>query len=442
MAERKGNAGVAPAVGSRLKELAKDVLMVALTCSAVLLAAQTPIFHQVWGWITPPAQISQPPARQSEDAVIPAVICARNSLGLYGVSYDEDLVGHTFDHLSPLLGEGLATAGIPERVGRWQWQGLLESPSIYCQFQGIPPLEALRAWLGRQETGDSLPGSARALALARSGDQVWLAWRDGDGAYYRARTGVIYEGSMEALLEEYNPNGAAYAYTLAGEDRAYAALDPFELVSMTSPRPQSWSVSAPDLVGDRTELESLLNALGFHSGVGSAYESGGELAINEGGDRLRVGPSGSVTFRAGEEIRYPVSSDGGSPTAAQAALCAWNLLNRATAPWKGETSYVLTGAEETSHGWTVTFHSRLDGVSVLTGEEGWCATFTVTDGGITEFTLLLRKYAPTGVATLLPPQRLAAAALNSMPESDGHLMLCYPDTGSGIMEAVWRTETP
>ena len=437
MAGRKA----ATAAGLRLVELAKDILIVTLTCSAVLLAARTPMFNQVRGWITPPVQVSQPPAWQSEDAVIPAVICVRNSLGLYGVSYDDDLVGQAFwgDHLSSFLGEGLASADAPGRIGRQKWQSLLlECPGIYCQFPGALPLETLQVWLGGQEKGNGLTGAALALVLVQSGDQVCLAWQDRNGAYYLAPTKVTYEGRLETVLEEYAPNGAAYAYTLAEEDRAYTHLAPFELISMTSPQPQSWSVSAPDFVGNHNELETLLKALGFHSWAGSTYESGGELVINEGSDRLRVDSFGAVTFRAGEQIRYPVNS--GSPSATQAALCAWNLLNQAAAPWKGETSYVLTGVEETTQGWCVTFHSRLDGVDVLTGEEGWCACFTVTSKGVTDFTLLLRKYAPTGTTSLLPTQRLAAAALSSIPESDGHLLLCYPDPGSGIMEAIWRTE--
>lgn len=440
MVRRKGGADLAPmSTPRRAVELFKDILIVALTCSSVLLAAQTPIFNQVRGWITPPTQTTPAPAQQSGDAVVPYAICTQNSLGLYGVSYDEAQVERAFDGLSPLLGEGLSTAAPPERATRRQWQGLLEAPGIYCNFQGEPPLSALSVWLGGAENSENLTGSARAVLLAWDGADVWLAWRNRDG-YYRAKTQVAYGGHLETVLEEYNPNGAAFAYALAGSDSAYATLDPFTLISMASPQPQSWSASTPDFVGDQEALEALLNALDFRSGVGSAYESVGELAINEGGDRLRVGLSGTVTFRAGDDVRYPVSAKGATPTAAEAALTAWDLLNRAAAPWKGEAHYVLTGVEEAAAGWMVTFQSRLAGVPVLTGGEGRCAVFTVTGRGVTEFNLSLNRYTPTGAAVLLPPQRLAAAAMGSLPDSGGELILCYPDTGSGTLTAAWMTE--
>lgn len=423
-------------------ELVKDILIVLLTVSAVLLAAQTPMFHRVRGWIAPAAKLSEPPAVPGRDGIIPYELCVRNSLGLYGVSYDDSLVGQAFDRLSPLLAEGISTASAPERVGRWQWQAFLESPGVYCHFQGTPPISVLCAWLGKGEPQTVPEGNVRWILLAHSGEQVWLAWIDGDGGYYRAKTGLTYANQLEPALEAYVPNGAAFAYTLADSDSAYAALAPFELVSMTSPQPRLWTASAPDLVRDRDALKTLLSALGFRSGMGFAYESGGKLTLNERGDRLRADATGLVTFRAGPNNRYPLASGEETPTAAQAALTAWNLLNRVVAPWKGEAVYILTGVEKVSLGWTVTFQSRLGGVPVLSSEEGSCASFTVGDQGITGFALSLRSYTSGGLPSLLPAQRLAAAALGALPDSDGRLTLCYPDTAGGTLEAVWRTGLP
>lgn len=441
MPRRKVSLPVARPTGrQRVIELLKDLLILVLTCSALFLAGQTPLFTQLRGWVAPPTRTAEPVARQPKEAAEPYGIAVRNSMGLYGAVYDRGQVDRAFDQLSPLLGEAFATAGTPEDLGRRRWETLLESPGVYCVFQGTPSMPILSAWLGQGE--GTLTGSAQALLLAWDGEETWLCWREGS-SYRRAATQVAYEGRMDLLLESFSPNGAAYAHALAQTDPAYDSIDPDVLVPMTAPQLKGYTVAVPDFVGDGEAMEQLLAALGFQSGVGSAYEAGGGLALNENGDRLRVSSDGSVVFHAGEEPRYPVAALNGHSTAEEAATAAWDLLNRAAAPWKGgELAFVLTGAEETGGSWTVTFHSRLDGVPLQTGTEGWSAQFTVANGQVTDFTLLLRSYTATGETLLFPGQRLAAAAMGAETyrQSGRRLTLCYHDRGSGDLTAGWVAE--
>lgn len=441
MPRRKAPPPVARPTGrQRFIELCKDVLILALTCSALFLAGQTPLFTQLRGWVSPPAKTAEPVTRQLKEAVEPYGVAARNSMGLYGAVYDATQVDRAFGELSPLLGEALSAAGAPETITRRQWERLLEAPGVYCVFQGAPPLQNLSAWLG--QGGGTLTGGAQALLLAWDGSQVWLCWREGS-SYRRASTQVAYEGHMDLLLESFSPNGVAYAHALAQTDPAYASIDPDVLVPMTAPQLKGYTVSTPDFAGAEEDLEKLLAALGFQSGVSSAYEAGGGLALNENGDRLRVGSDGSVIFHAGEELRYPVAAQNGRSTAEEAVTAAWDLLNRAAAPWKGEElAFVLTGAEETGESWTVTFHSRLNGVPLQTGAESWSAQFTVSNGQVTDFTLLLRSYTATGENLLFPGQRLAAAAMGAETyrQSGRRLTLCYHDRGGGVLTAGWVAE--
>jgi len=438
MARRKRSPEVARPTGRRrLIELGKDALIVLLTCSAILLAGQTPMASQLRGMVAEPTSTAEPVLRSSREAVVPFAMTVRNELGLYGVSYDEALVDRTFQQLSSLLGEGLATAESVEIITRRQWQTMLERPGIYCAFQGSPPLSVLSAWLGTEEGG--LSGGGESLLLAWDGQQVWLCWRDGN-AYRRSRTQVAYEDHLETALEEFSPNGAAFAYALAAGDETYAALDGDVLVQVTTPQPAVYHASSPDFVGDGSALEQLLSALGFQSGISSAYETLGDLAINENGDRLRVNSAGRVTFYAGEESRYPVASAGERATAQEAAVCAWDLLNRVAAPWKGEGGFVLTGVRETAEGWRVTFHARLAGTPVSAGDEGWCAQFDVDGARITDFTLTLRTYTAEEATAVLPGERLAAAALRSLPRAGGRLRLRYSDAGGEQVSAGWVAE--
>lgn len=424
-----------PSPRRRLIELGKDILIVALACSAFYLAGLTPMVTQLRSWIAPAVPTAQAQPRQARDSVTPYGVAVRNGLGLYGISYDQAGVERVFAQVSSLIGEALATAGDVESITPRQWRQLLDGEVVYCQFQGRTPLEALAAWLGE---GTALTGGAETVALGWDGSTVWLGWESGNSRY-RARTQVGYLEHMSGVLEEFNPNGAAFAYTLRETDKTYDTLDPYVLVGMTPQRPMTYAAASPDFIGDADALGTLLEALGFRSGTGAAYEAAGELAINENGDRLRVNAAGRAVFHAGEENRYPVASVGETPTVEEAALAAWELLNRAAEPWKGESVYILTGAEKTERGWTVTFQPRLGGIPVYVGEDGWCARFTVEGRRITDFTLDLRAYTSTGTVSLVTSERLAAAALKSQ-RSSGQLKLRYTDSRTPTVAAGWVSE--
>lgn len=435
MARRKQTPKVSRPTGKRrVIEFLKDVLIALLTCSAIFLAWQTPMATHLRGWVGPAAPAVEEPSFSNEEALTPWAIRVNNSLGAYGVSYDESGLARVFQRFSPFLGEAFSTAEAPAALTQQQWRALLEAPGFYCAFQGTPSLAVLSAWLG---TGETLTGQAEALLLAREGNRVTLAWRNGN-SYRRASTQMDYAPGLAQALEDFSPNGAAFAYALAATDDAYEALDPYVLLPVNTPQPQIYAAASPDFVGDREALTRLLSALGFLSGVDSAYETPGGLTVTESGDRLQVTPAGQVTYRSGEESRYPVlSSD--FPTAAQAAQAAWELLCRIAEAFENTPAYVLTGVETTESGWAITFGSRLEGVPVSTGEKGFSARVVTEGRKISEFTFTLRAYTPAGDVSLLPSGRLAAAALRSIPGSDGRLDLRYSDTLSSTLAAVWIT---
>ena len=430
MARRKTPKVIRPKGLRRGVELLKDLLIVLLTCSAVFLAWQTPMANHLRGWVAPPPSPAAGPTVRSEEALTPYAIRVRNSLGSYAVSYDGPTLTRTFQRFSGLLGEALASDEIPERINTRQWQALLEAPGFYCALRGSLPLSVLPQWLGMES---SISGEAESLVLSWDGSRVWLGWR-GSGGFFRVRTRVDFAGDLSPLVESFSPNGGAFAYTLS-EDSAFEALDPYVLITPTAPQPKNFTAASPDLTGDAETLTKLLNALGFLSGADAAYETPGGLTVTENGDRLQVTSGGTITYRAGEELRFPVSGT----SAGQGAQAAWELLCRVAEPFENTPAYILTGVETAENGWTVTFESRLEGIPVTTGASGWCARFTVDDRKITEFTLILRTYAPTGEVTPLPDHRLAAAALRSISGSDGTLVLCYPDNLSSTLTAGWMT---
>lgn len=438
MARRRDTPPVARPAGKRFFiELGKDILIVALSCSAILLAWQTPMISHLRGWVTPATQTAGPTVVQSGQAVTPYAVAVRNHLGLYGVSYDEGTVGRVFDSFSPHLRQALASAGDVVSMSPEQWRSMLEAPGVCCLFQGSPSLTALAASLG----GESAPeGAGRMVVLCRLMGRMWLGWQEGKDLY-RAPVALGDEEGWQGALDDYGPNGAAYAYDLAAQDDAYDALDPWVLISLAPSQPTVYAASTPDFISDATALGDLLASLGFLSGADAAYETAGGLAISENGDRLQVSRAGEILFRAGEETRYPAGGRArGVPGEREAVLSAWEVLTRCAESWKEAGEFVLTATAAVDNGWEITFQTRLAGVPVLMGEKGWCARFLVAEGKVTEFTVYPRTYVETEEVSLIATPRLAAAALRSLPGNRGKLLLCYTDNRSAALTAGWLCE--
>ena len=440
MAGRKRSLQVTRPTGRRRAlELIKNLLILLLVCSAVYLLFRAGLVKNLPGFLSRQLETEQTGAaaeERPEEAVRPFRLAVRNSKGLFAVQYDAAQLGTAFDRVSSLLGEGLATAGERRDLSDRQWQSCLDRAGVYCDFRGELPLSVFTAWLGGVETASG--ETVREILLSWDGDQMTLGCRGAAGAWaYTTR--VVYAGHLEPVLEEFSPNGAAFAYSL--EDPIYQSLDPYVLVDLTALSPIVYNAATPELTGNADTLTTLLGALGFQSKGGAAYTTSDGMAVSEGTDRLRVSRGGGVSFQAGTSAsRYPVASEGESPTAAEAAQAAWNLLNQAVAPFVGESSYCLLGAEAAADGWTVTFGSRLAGAPVLMNGDDQVASFTVKGGHITGFTLSLRTYVNSGSTSSLLRERLAVAALGTDGNGQSRLSLCYSDNGGESVSAGWFAE--
>ena len=137
----------------RAVELAKDVLILFLTCSAVWLLIQTRMLeplHNILREDMPQTQMGQTEGGSRIEAVRPLRIAVNLTAGMetgrYGVQYDQGAADALFQQVAGLLAEGLSSAGQPERVNRYQWEEALTScPGVYFDFQGDIPLQVLGA---------------------------------------------------------------------------------------------------------------------------------------------------------------------------------------------------------------------------------------------------------------------------------------------------------
>ena len=170
----------------RIVEGVKTILIVLLSCSALWLAAQTPLAAPMWGLLREEGPQVQPGQSQGEEhgpggvpmAMAVNLFGAPDGLSLpegtegarRGIRYDQAACQELFEQVAGPLLEALSSAGEPEEVSRLEWErALTERLGVYLDFQGQVPLPVLVGWLSGEETG--LTASVRLMALS--------AWEDG-----------------------------------------------------------------------------------------------------------------------------------------------------------------------------------------------------------------------------------------------------------------------
>lgn len=414
----------------RLIEWGKNALIVLLTLSAVYLLSMTPLVQDsgLVNLLRPRQAAGGASAGVTQaGTVLPAQLAVYGEDGRFGLQYDEARMEEVFSPLGLLLGDALASAGQPRPLTEGGWRSCLQGQSAYFDFSGDIPLAALCGWLG----GDSecaLTGSARRLALAAGeGDEVLLCWQDADDAsFYTCPTSLSRALHLDSATAGIVKNGAYFAF----EDPALSQLlDPYTLITGGEAAGRRYAVTTP------AGTQAVPEALSFNT-QNHAPGSQGEVYL-DGGDRLVVGGSGTITYRAAGGEKYSVGSPAAPLTAAQAADAARALAERAMGPLCGEARLYLISVQEYEGGWRARFGYRLDGSAVYLYDEGWAAEFLIQDGFITEFTFHLRCYTADTEDTLLLPIDKAAVMLPDLTREKRELTVQYRDRGGPAVTPVW-----
>ena len=282
----------------RAVELAKDVLILFLTCSAVWLLIQTRMLeplHNILREDMPQTQMGQTEGGSRIEAVRPLRIAVNLTAGMetgrYGVQYDQGAADALFQQVAGLLAEGLSSAGQPERVNRYQWEEALTScPGVYFDFQGDIPLQVLVGWLSGEES--ALDAHVRRLVLSLWQNQVAFYYQDQrDGYYYRCLTEVVTPQQLESALTGMGTNGARFAF----ETDLYQDLDPDTLLTEGGLDPVIYQAANP-AVGGQSALAALAEDLDFSVGSSVFYSAGTEQVVRNGNDTLRLTERGIATL--------------------------------------------------------------------------------------------------------------------------------------------------
>ena len=422
----------------RAIELAKDVLIVLLTCSALWLVTRSQIMSSINGLLqeeTPAGGTHETQGGTRADARplrIVASLPGETRTGRCALQYDQVAVDGLFQQVVGLLVETLSSAGAPEEVTRSQWeQALTTPPSLCLDFQGEIPLTVLSGWLAGEEMDNT--ATVRRLVLTVWDKSVALYYQDrNDGSYYRCLSEVANGQHLTEALVSLQDNGAYYAF----ESGQYDWLDPDTLLTDSVPTPDVYQVKNP-LSGDQSALEQIMTALDLPVNSSSFYSVGDERVARIGGDNLRLSGNGVVEYHAEEgSSLFTAAAQPGDATLFQVVEACRKLAAATVGSNAGQARLYFSGVRESEEGLEVSFNYCLNGIPVRL-EDGAAAWFQVENGRITRFVLRYRSYTDSGETSVVLPIPQAAAAMEAMGLEGEELLLVYSDNGGETVSASW-----
>lgn len=422
----------------RAIELAKDVLIVLLTCSALWLVTRSQIMSSINGLLqeeTPAGGTHETQGGTRADARplrIVASLPGETRTGRCALQYDQVAVDGLFQQVVGLLVETLSSAGAPEEVTRSQWeQALTTPPSLCLDFQGEIPLTVLSGWLAGEEIDNT--ATVRRLVLTVWEKSVALYYQDrNDGSYYRCLSEVANGQHLTEALVSLQDNGAYYAF----ESGQYDWLDPDTLLTDSVPTPDVYQVKNP-LSGDQSALEQIMTALDLPVNSSSFYSVGDERVARIGGDNLRLSGNGVVEYHAEEgSSLFTAAAQPEDATLFQVVEACRKLAAATVGSNAGQARLYFSGVRESEEGLEVSFNYCLNGIPVRL-EDGTAAWFQVENGRITRFVLRYRSYTDSGETSVVLPIPQAAAAMEAMGLEGEELLLVYSDNGGETVSASW-----
>ena len=187
---RKGFlSALSPKAKRRIIGLAQDVLILALTVSAVLLAGGGGLLGLTDGLSAGVlgTQTEQGYGQQQgyTAAAEPLSMMLTPEAGAHcGIMYSEDELSDAYERYSATLAEALGSSGEPQEISEQEWRAALGETGVffdfYCDFQ----LSSLAIWLGTDISGSAAGHTARRICIYLDEGQVWLS-------YIRSRADVL-----------------------------------------------------------------------------------------------------------------------------------------------------------------------------------------------------------------------------------------------------------
>lgn len=413
----------------RFVELGKDILIILLLCSLLLLAVaavptktirDNPKLSQLLQPFGPLLGLPEAELAYVEtalpilDAAQPVVISVQNSTGRSTAIWDFEALDTAFETYGGLLGQAMDTADLFTQATESQVRRALTGSSVYFRYSSSLPAGLLASWLGAGLEADVPDTQACLLALENGTAVLYLLGEP----HFRAETQVQAE-ILEALLAQARPDGSQFAF------EAGSRLDPMTLLPGGTVTVPAAATSNPC---DSRYVDQLATELGFNPyGESRFTDDEGVTYFSEANCALEISASGLITLTADHADRFLAAS--GSDQAL--VETARQLVELAAGSVCGDGRIYLSGLTHEGERTVCTFDYLMNGVPVVLDRSA--ATVTFTGQSLVRLEVQVLDFSLTGEVLHPLPVAQAAAVLN--PGSP--LTLQYRISGN-TLTAGWR----
>ena len=393
----------------RVQELIKDVVIVVLAVSLIVLAVlslpaqsirKSPFLSSLLQPLASLLGLEQAELAYLEvkepvmDAALPLAISVNTETGRSTAIWDFDALDSAFETLGGALGQALDTARTPEISSRSDLRTALQGESVYFSYDLRLPAAVLASWLDAAPEVE-LP-QVDACALVIEGEEVALYLVG--ATVQKAATGLSAE-TLSPLLAQFRPDGSAFAF------ETDATVDAFSLLPTGSPALPDAQVESPC---DSRFTEALATALGFNPYGDTTYtDAAGVTSFTEAGCALEAAPDGQIRLTVTADDRFQAADQTEEALVEEARRLATLTAGESA----GAARLYLTAITEGDAGETIcTFDYYLSGVKV-TLSAGHAAEVTFVGQSVRAMTAQALTFTTTGATLPVMPVTQAAAIL-------------------------------
>lgn len=401
----------------RLKTLAliaNVLLMAALfALSASISIGVSPNMGPLYAasrWLRGESAPIQPVKESIPSAAYPIRLTAVHGQKELSAALTRQEISPHYEQIRSTLEEALSSAQPPQQISsRQYWRLLTEKGAFLLEYDGYPPLYALRAWAGGGES-ESFDLNFNRLALIAGQEQATLALEDQEGNYWVCDTAAGGRRVQE-VLDQWPADGSLFARDAAGcQTLADEEILPDRRVTLPLYDASAPAVVAATVSGGETP-RALLECFSMNPYLAKRYTAGdGAAVFVQGSFVLRIYANGRLELSVdeGEGLAGDAAAPPGSRAQAVALIdktrsVAAAAMNAGGAPMDLSLLSISPLSEQGDY--TIVLGYQADGASIVDLE----VKASVKKGLIVRMEITVLALEQTGESVLLPARQAAAA---------------------------------
>ncbi len=352
----------------------------------------------------------EPDSNAFEHAAFPTKISLTASTGELVLAQGAEQYETYYRATIGLFDEALASTSAQKSVSRAEFLKAVSTSSLMYHYDVDLPMSLLSAWSGANEI--DYPGiEVGCAALCLEQGNVLLYISDSDGTAHYAFQTAAGSATMSELFLDVRPNGTQAQHT------AFEAVQGDEPIIFNAASLPTFTAGLPEFATSGELSRNVTAEFSFNSYLTRVYEdSAGARVYVEGHNTLSASPEGVLSFTAPEAGGIDIDIDLSHSYAQRMSVVCEAVRSVVFDVWgqtsgTGQLSLNTIEYDEQNDSWQLTFALHIGGIFVDRADGIPWAYAVVSDGKISDVTVLSTVLTPSEHSEYFPYD-LAAASLN------------------------------